>query len=248
MTQDVENHAALLCSLLLGFGMNAYVCLGTKNKSSPHAWVATIGSDDGAVTFWESLSSNRFVWIHRWSQRLCNFVPHRPCHMETSFFTHFSGVKYFKLANCPSLLSSVNAITASLTGYWLFWAANQNSTVTLQCCLKLYSELVCLQIYPQAYNSEWDACEPTTSTETSVQNCRMCVQSQVILCKYPGNYVFNLLHYSTPWLCLELRCRWYGLSYLSRFSSYYGTISATDKSLHSFSNRCEFPVRFICIL
>ena len=65
MKQDVENHAALLCSLLLGFGMNAYVCLGTKNKSSPHAWVATIGSDDGAVTFWESLSSNRFVWIHR---------------------------------------------------------------------------------------------------------------------------------------------------------------------------------------
>jgi len=56
----VENHAALLCSLLLGFGLNAYVCLGTKAKSSPHAWVVTIGPDDGSVTFWESLSANRY--------------------------------------------------------------------------------------------------------------------------------------------------------------------------------------------
>jgi len=56
----VENHATLLCSLLLGFGLNAYVCLGTKAKSSPHAWVVTIGPDDGSVTFWESLSANRY--------------------------------------------------------------------------------------------------------------------------------------------------------------------------------------------
>ncbi|KAF6036841.1 CEP76 [Bugula neritina] len=58
---DVENHATLLCSLLLGFGLNAYVCLGTKAKSSPHAWVVTIGPDDGSVTFWESLSANRYI-------------------------------------------------------------------------------------------------------------------------------------------------------------------------------------------
>ncbi|XP_067934415.1 centrosomal protein of 76 kDa-like isoform X2 [Watersipora subatra] len=58
---DVENHACLLASILLGYGLNAYVCLGTKNKSSPHAWVVTIGPEDGAVTFWESLSSNRYI-------------------------------------------------------------------------------------------------------------------------------------------------------------------------------------------
>jgi len=57
--QDIENHACLLCSLLLGFGLNAYVCLGTKNNNSAHAWVVTIGPDDGVVTFWESLTGNR---------------------------------------------------------------------------------------------------------------------------------------------------------------------------------------------
>ena len=56
--QDCEDHAALLCSLLLGFGLNAYVCIGTKLKGSVHAWVMTI-SIDGLVTFWESVNGHR---------------------------------------------------------------------------------------------------------------------------------------------------------------------------------------------
>ena len=49
----------LLCSLLLGFGMNAFVCIGSKEKSVAHAWVVTIGLD-GTVLFWESLTGQRF--------------------------------------------------------------------------------------------------------------------------------------------------------------------------------------------
>ena len=29
---DVEDHCNLLCSLLLGFGLDAYVCIGTNLK------------------------------------------------------------------------------------------------------------------------------------------------------------------------------------------------------------------------
>ncbi|XP_064610638.1 centrosomal protein of 76 kDa-like isoform X2 [Liolophura sinensis] len=55
-----EDHALLLCSLLLGFGLEAYVCVGTKSKSSVHTWVMTISSD-GLVTFWESLTGHRYI-------------------------------------------------------------------------------------------------------------------------------------------------------------------------------------------
>jgi len=79
---DTEDHAILLCSLLLGWGMNAYVALGsivaTKSNNFQqdedpaattggggggggqvvsHAWVVTI---DSALTFWEPLSGQRF--------------------------------------------------------------------------------------------------------------------------------------------------------------------------------------------
>nr|XP_006636031.1 PREDICTED: centrosomal protein of 76 kDa [Lepisosteus oculatus] len=57
---DCEDHATLLCSLLLGFGLEAYVCIGTKAKGVPHAWVMTCGTE-GAVTFWESLTGHRYV-------------------------------------------------------------------------------------------------------------------------------------------------------------------------------------------
>ncbi|XP_052230366.1 centrosomal protein of 76 kDa-like [Dreissena polymorpha] len=57
---DCEDHAVLLCSLLLGFGLDAYVCVGTQKKSAPHAWVMTV-SIDGLVTFWESLNGHRYI-------------------------------------------------------------------------------------------------------------------------------------------------------------------------------------------
>ncbi|KAK3589311.1 hypothetical protein CHS0354_026966 [Potamilus streckersoni] len=57
---DCEDHAVLLCSLLLGFGLDAYVCVGTKAKGAVHAWVMTI-SVDGLITFWESLNGHRYI-------------------------------------------------------------------------------------------------------------------------------------------------------------------------------------------
>ncbi|XP_065828302.1 centrosomal protein of 76 kDa-like isoform X2 [Oscarella lobularis] len=57
---NCEDHAVLLCSLLLGFGLDAYVCIGTKSKGTAHAWVATIGHS-GIVTFWESLTGHRYT-------------------------------------------------------------------------------------------------------------------------------------------------------------------------------------------
>ncbi|XP_010878657.1 centrosomal protein of 76 kDa isoform X1 [Esox lucius] len=57
---DCEDHATLLCSLLLGFGLDAYVCVGTKAKGVAHTWVMTRGTD-GTVTFWESLTAHRYL-------------------------------------------------------------------------------------------------------------------------------------------------------------------------------------------
>ncbi len=58
--QDCEDHAVLLCSLLLGFGLRAYVCIGTKEKGLAHAWVTTVGHD-GTVIFWEPLTGQRYA-------------------------------------------------------------------------------------------------------------------------------------------------------------------------------------------
>eukprot|EP00105_Crassostrea_gigas_P015727 XP_011432820.1 PREDICTED: centrosomal protein of 76 kDa-like [Crassostrea gigas] len=59
---DCEDHAILLCSLLLGFGLDAYVCVGTKSKGAVHAWVVTI-SIEGTVVFWESLNGHRYIHL-----------------------------------------------------------------------------------------------------------------------------------------------------------------------------------------
>lgn len=52
---DCEEHALLLAGLLLGFGLDAYVCLGSSGEG-PHAWVLTLG---GKNMFWESLTGQR---------------------------------------------------------------------------------------------------------------------------------------------------------------------------------------------
>ncbi|XP_069476932.1 centrosomal protein of 76 kDa isoform X2 [Ambystoma mexicanum] len=57
---DTEDHTNLLCSLLIGFGLDAYVCVGTKAKGVPHTWVMTCGTD-GTITFWESLTGHRYI-------------------------------------------------------------------------------------------------------------------------------------------------------------------------------------------
>lgn len=68
MAGDVEDHAMLLCSLLLGFGLDAWICIGTTGEGA-HAWVMTINNEAESkssklskmhggrkITFWESLT------------------------------------------------------------------------------------------------------------------------------------------------------------------------------------------------
>lgn len=61
---DSENHSILLCNLLLGFGLDAYVCVGTKTKNQPHTWVVTISYDYNEIVFWESLTGNRYLHVY----------------------------------------------------------------------------------------------------------------------------------------------------------------------------------------
>ena len=49
--------------MLLGYGLESYVCVGTVQDAEnerDHVWVATrSGSTGGSVVFWESLSGQR---------------------------------------------------------------------------------------------------------------------------------------------------------------------------------------------
>lgn len=50
----------LLCNLLLGFGLDAYVAIGTNSEGS-HAWVLTrrLAGGKHKVDFWESLTGTK---------------------------------------------------------------------------------------------------------------------------------------------------------------------------------------------
>ncbi|KAL9642610.1 hypothetical protein ABK040_009690 [Willaertia magna] len=56
---DIENHALLLCSLLLGFNLDAYVCVGTDDKGAK-IWVMT-RSKDNEIIFWNSIAGQRYA-------------------------------------------------------------------------------------------------------------------------------------------------------------------------------------------
>ncbi|XP_023233125.1 centrosomal protein of 76 kDa-like [Centruroides sculpturatus] len=56
---DYEDHSVLLCSLLLGFCLDAYVCLGTLKTDQPCSWVMTIGRRK-QIIFWNSLTAARY--------------------------------------------------------------------------------------------------------------------------------------------------------------------------------------------
>jgi len=74
---DVEDHALLLCSILLGWGMDAWMCYGTIYDTSggsgaekekdrqtsfrPHYWVVTLDDmSEGRLVFWESLTGQQY--------------------------------------------------------------------------------------------------------------------------------------------------------------------------------------------
>jgi len=59
----VEEKTLLLCSLLLGFSMDAWVCLGTDAHGQPHSWVLTRTEGDTSmprdVVCWDVRSAER---------------------------------------------------------------------------------------------------------------------------------------------------------------------------------------------
>lgn len=96
---DVEDHALLLCGLLLGFGLNSFVCIGTKMAvgdagpaAGAHAWVATLG-EGGEVFFWESLTAERCAAVVAevlcMSGRVC-FSRHTLARQAHNLLAHFA--------------------------------------------------------------------------------------------------------------------------------------------------------------
>jgi len=68
---DSEDHALLLCNLLLGFGLDAFVCVGTNGEGS-HAWVLTRTAVDRGhkIQFWESLTGQKMDYDDPRAHRL----------------------------------------------------------------------------------------------------------------------------------------------------------------------------------
>ncbi|CEM39026.1 unnamed protein product [Vitrella brassicaformis CCMP3155] len=66
----VQDHALLLCGLLLGTKKDAYVCKGTLPYGDEHVWVMTREEGpSGYVTFWELTQRMRYYLPLRWAGR-----------------------------------------------------------------------------------------------------------------------------------------------------------------------------------
>uniref|UniRef100_A0A8C4PY17 Centrosomal protein of 76 kDa n=1 Tax=Eptatretus burgeri TaxID=7764 RepID=A0A8C4PY17_EPTBU len=76
---EVQEHAALLCNLLLGFGLDAYMCLGSKHGGDFYAWVMT-RSHSGTTTFWESQTGCRFLHLLSTNTSVSSMTPPTPRH------------------------------------------------------------------------------------------------------------------------------------------------------------------------
>nr|XP_045583392.1 centrosomal protein of 76 kDa-like [Procambarus clarkii] len=63
---STESKCTLLCSILLGYGLDAWVCVGTRRSGTPHAWVMMRGPYS-AVTFWEAATGSRY--LHKVGQK-----------------------------------------------------------------------------------------------------------------------------------------------------------------------------------
>ena len=82
---DVEDHTFLLCSLLLGFGLDAYVASGVNLSTGGYMVVLT--RHDGVVTLWDAVTGHRYL--------LPSDPPHKPLssppplhHMHCVFNCH----------------------------------------------------------------------------------------------------------------------------------------------------------------
>lgn len=63
---DAEDHAILMCNVMLGSGMDAYLCVGTTRSGvRDYVWVM-VREGDGSVSFWETTTAKRYVCPGRW--------------------------------------------------------------------------------------------------------------------------------------------------------------------------------------
>lgn len=82
---DVEDHSVLLCNLLLGFGLDAYVAVGIS-INGPHIWVLTRAKLDNKkfkITFWESLTGQR---VEIDDPKVFRFYKHIHCVFNSNSF------------------------------------------------------------------------------------------------------------------------------------------------------------------
>lgn len=84
---NTESKCSLLCSLLLGFGLDAWVCVGSRQSGQPHMWLMTRGPYT-AITFWEATTGSRY--LHR--------VGYRGAHDYAAVGSVFNNQAFY--ANC----------------------------------------------------------------------------------------------------------------------------------------------------
>ncbi len=57
---SIDDHCNLLCGMLLGFGLKAYVAIG-YSMNGEHSWVITTSKD--SVIFWECTKGQKFDYF-----------------------------------------------------------------------------------------------------------------------------------------------------------------------------------------
>jgi len=104
----VQDHAVLLCSVLLGNGSDAYVCKGTvwreegssatgqgSQEKTPklveHVWVMTRDEETGWVTFWEPCSREMYHLPHRCTKKEKQTYGKKPKRALSTFVGHLGG-------------------------------------------------------------------------------------------------------------------------------------------------------------
>lgn len=94
-TGSIDDHSHLLCSLLLGLGLKAYVCLGHSYKGQ-HSWVITIEKNN--IKFWQSTKGVKYDF---YSTKTYDFYKnvhiiynHKEFYANTQLDDSISGTKF----------------------------------------------------------------------------------------------------------------------------------------------------------
>eukprot|EP01135_Chromosphaera_perkinsii_P005465 Nk52_evm14s352 gene=Nk52_evmTU14s352 len=111
---DDKSHSLLLCSLLLGFGQNAFVTMGIKKGIGLYSWVTTI-LEDQTVMFWDSMNGKQY--LQRYKRGAQPIREH--CHTHPFITIDCLFNQHCLLANCqPSNCSSLCNFELGNPGLW----------------------------------------------------------------------------------------------------------------------------------